>query len=169
MNITGLLHININCSDFSRSRQFYEMLGFELLMPVHPDGSGQVAAAVGMASYTVRGALMKHPGGVVIDLLEWQEPRDEEAPHGKLNHLGLARIAFTTSDIEADIARLRAEGVTFLSGEPAAVPGPRGSTTRFICFLDPDGTALELVDLGTLQIQGSAQPKPQSTIQAEDL
>jgi catechol 2,3-dioxygenase-like lactoylglutathione lyase family enzyme len=28
MNISGLLHININCRDFERSRQFYEMLGF---------------------------------------------------------------------------------------------------------------------------------------------
>jgi len=149
VKITGLLHVNINCSDFARSREFYEMLGFKLLMPVAPEGSGEVAAAVGMTSYTVRGALMKHPGGFVIDLLQWQEPADREPPYERLNHLGLGRIAFTTGDIDADVAQLRARGVEFLSAAPAAVPGPKGSTTRFICFRDPDGTVLELVDMGT--------------------
>lgn len=150
MNITGLLHININCSDFDRSQAFYEMLGFQVLMPVEPRGSGDVAAAVGMTSYTLRGVLMKHPSGTVIDLLEWQEPVDPRPPYEALNHLGLGRIAFVTSDIEADIECLRTQGVEFLSAEPAAVAGPRGSTTRFICFRDPDGTVLELVDMGSM-------------------
>jgi catechol 2,3-dioxygenase-like lactoylglutathione lyase family enzyme len=150
MNITGLLHININCSDFDRSRAFYEMLGFKVLMPVQPEGTGDVAAAVGMASYTLRGALMKHPSGAVIDLLEWREPADHRPPYDCLNHLGLGRIAFVTSNIEADIASLRAEGVEFLSERAAAVAGPRGSTTRFICFRDPDGIVLELVDMGSM-------------------
>ena len=98
MNITALLHININCSDFERSQTFYEMLGFKILMPVPAEGTGDVAAAVGMTSYTVQGALMRHPSGPIIDLLQWQQ----------LN----------------------------------------GTTTRFICFKDPDGTVLELVDMG---------------------
>ena len=150
MNITGLLHININCSDFERSRAFYEMLGFKLLMPVQPEGSGDVAEAVGMTSYKVHGALMKHREGFVIDLLQWQEPGDDQPPYSKLNHLGLGRIAFVSTDIEADIETLRENGVEFLSAKPAAVAGPRGSTTRFICFRDPDGTILELVDMGTM-------------------
>ena len=29
MNISGLVHVNINCSDFERSRAFYEALGYE--------------------------------------------------------------------------------------------------------------------------------------------
>lgn len=149
MNITGLLHININCSDFEHSKAFYKRLGFRVLMPVEPMGSGKVAAAVGMSSYTVKGALMKHPGGLVIDLLEWQKPRDGEPPYQNLNHLGLGRIAFTTSDIQADIATLRQGGVRFLSAAPAEVAGPGGSTVQFICFTDPDGTVLELVDTGS--------------------
>lgn len=150
MNITGLLHVNINCSDLDRSQAFYEMLGFRMLMPVAPEGSGDVAAAVGMTSYTVRGALMKHPSGFVIDLLEWQEPRDQRPPYDALNHLGLGRIAFTTNNVDADIEHLRAQGVEFLSTAPAAVPGHKGNTVRFICFRDPDGTVLELVDMGTI-------------------
>ena len=29
MMIVGLTHVNINCSDYERSKTFYEMLGFE--------------------------------------------------------------------------------------------------------------------------------------------
>ena len=29
----------------------------------------------------------------MIDLLEWQDPADAEPPYGRLNHLGIARLA----------------------------------------------------------------------------
>jgi catechol 2,3-dioxygenase-like lactoylglutathione lyase family enzyme len=149
MNVTGILHVNINCSDFERSRRFYEMLGFRVIMDVEPNGGADVAAAVGMAPYVVRGALMKHRDGSVIDLLEWRDPRDERPPYDGLNHLGIARVALVTTDIEADMAVLTAAGVEFLSSGPASVEGPAGRTTRFICFRDPDGTVLELVEMGS--------------------
>jgi len=34
MNITGMVHVNINCSNFERSRGFYEKLGFQLVWQV---------------------------------------------------------------------------------------------------------------------------------------
>ena len=34
MHITGMVHININCTDFQRSKAFYEMLGFQVYWPV---------------------------------------------------------------------------------------------------------------------------------------
>ncbi len=150
MQVTGVLHVNVNCSDFERSRRFYEFLGFRVLMEVEQQGSAEVAAAVGMEPYVVRGALMALGDGSVIDLLEWQDPRDERPPYDRLNHLGIARLALTTTDIDADIERLRAEGVEFLSETPAEVKDPLGGTTRFICFEDPDGTVLELVEMGAV-------------------
>lgn len=149
MTITGLVHVNINCSDFARSEAFYRLLGFERLMDVAPTTSPEVAAAVGMPSYRVRGALFvlrgaAHP--VIIDLLEWEDPRDDAAPYGHLSHLGIARIALATDDLDADVARLRQHGVRFLS-EPATVTLPgAASSSRFVCFFDPDGTVLELVE-----------------------
>ncbi len=147
MNVTGVLHVNINCTDYERSRRFYEMLGFRVVMHVQPNGSAEVAAAVGMAPYVVRGALMRHRDGSVIDLLEWRNPRDDRPPYDNLNHLGIARVALVTTDIEADINELAAAGVEFLSDVPAEVEGPTGGATRFICFRDPDGTVLELVEM----------------------
>ena len=122
MNLAGLLHVNINCRDFDRSRAFYEKLGFRVLMPINQEEEGALAAAVGMRNYSLRGALMRSRDGTIIDLLEWQHPRNEESPYGALNHLGLARLAFVTKDLDADIAALEEEGVTSKSGTWGALP-----------------------------------------------
>ena len=148
MNISGLLHININCRNFERSKKFYEMLGFKVIMPVPPEGRGAAAAAVGMQRYRVKGALMKHSSRIVIDLLEWEEPHEAGLPYKSMAHPGIARVAFTTSALDDDIATLTQANVEFLSDSPAQVAGPRDSQVRFICFKDPDGTVLELVEMG---------------------
>ena len=148
MAITGLLHVNINCSDFERSRAFYEVLGFEHFLAVAPTSTPEVAAAVGMPPYEVRGALMILRGKgqpVMLDLLEWRDPRDDSPPYPHLYHLGIARIAFATDDLDAEMARLKAHEVEFLS-EPATVAITGAPViSRFVCFRDPDGTILELV------------------------
>ena len=139
MNITGLVHVNINCSDFDRSLRFYELLGFQKVIDVPPKNTPEVAAAVGMPPYTVKGALLilqnsKTP--LMIDLLEWQEPTDNRPPYPNLYHLGIARIALSTNDLDADVAFLKSEGVEFLS-DPATVKIENQPETRFICFKDP--------------------------------
>lgn len=148
MSITGFVHVNVNCSDFDASLAFYERLGFVKVVDVPPRNTAEVAAAVGMPPYTVRGALLALRNGnppLTIDLLEWQEPRDDEPPYAHLYHLGIARIALASDDLDADMARLEAAGVTFLSA-PATVTLPGGLVSRFVCFRDPDGTVLELVE-----------------------
>lgn len=154
MHVTGLFHVNVNCSDYERSRAFYERLGFRVVWEVPETNTPEVAAAVGMPPYRVRGALLALAGvsgpTTLIDLLEWRHPRDESPPYPHLYHLGLARIALTTSDLDADVAELEAAGVALLS-PPARLAGPGGGTTRFVCFRDPDGTVLELVEFARPQ------------------
>ena len=147
MHVTGMVHVNVNCSDYERSLRFYERLGFRVLWEVPEVSSRAGAAAGGMPPYRVRGALLMLGSGpsTLIDLLEWKDPRDDAAPYPHLYHLGLARIALNTSDLDADMAELEAQGVEFLS-KPARLAGPGGSETRFVCFKDPDGTVLELVE-----------------------
>jgi len=161
LNISALVHVNINVSDFDRSRVFYEALGFRLIWMVPPTNSPEVCAAVGMPPYRVKGGLMVHDGAdppFIIDLLEWQTPSDPAPPYPHLYHRGLARIAMATRDMDADLAALAEMGVE-LVGPPArvVVDGvPRGG--RFVCFRDPDGTVLELVETGP----GGFQPPAQS-------
>ena len=149
MHVSGMIHVNINCSNFERSRRFYEALGFRVIWQVPPTNTKEVAAAVGMPPYHVNGALMaldgaEHP--VVIDLLEWQSPRDDAAPYPHLYHLGLARLALATRDMDADLASLAEMGVELVGPPARVVVNGVESGGRFVCFKDPDGTVLELVE-----------------------
>ena len=142
-----MVHVNVNCSNFDRSLRFYELLGFQKLVDVPARNTEEVAAAVGMPPYTVKGALLilkasKSP--LVIDLLEWLDPNDSSPPYEHLYHLGIARIALSTDDLDSDVEFLKSNGVEFLS-EPATVKLKDNPATRFVCFKDPDGTVLELV------------------------
>ena len=148
LHLSGLVHININVSDFDRSRRFYEALGFRLFWMVPPTNTAEVAAAVGMPPYEVKGGLMRLDSAdmpFVIDLLEWRSPSDAEPPYRHLYHLGIARIAIGTKDFDADVAFLEKQGVTWV-GPPAEVKMEGAKGPRFVCFKDPDGTVLELVE-----------------------
>lgn len=149
MNVSGMIHVNINCSNFERSRRFYEALGFRVIWQVPATNTKEVAAAVGMPPYRVNGALMalegsEHP--VVIDLLEWQSPHDDAPPYPHLYHLGLARLALATRDMDADLATLRDMDVELVGPPARVVVNGVESGGRFVCFKDPDGTVLELVE-----------------------
>ena len=153
MNITGMVHININCSDYQRSKTFYEMLGFKEYWPVPETKTEEVAAAVGRPKYQVEGALMALQNAaqpMVIDLLEWKSPRDDSSPYPNLYRPGLARIALASADIDADYAYLVEQGVEVLSA-PVNVHTSEISYARFFCFKDPDGTFLELVQVITAE------------------
>ncbi len=148
-HISGMVHVNINVSNFDRSRTFYEALGFKLVWRVPETNSVEVAAAVGMPPYRVRGGLMALDGAahpVVIDLLEWETPRDPAPPYAHLYHYGLARLALSTTDMNADLATLSEMGVELIGPPARVVIDGQPSGGRFVCFKDPDGTILELVE-----------------------
>ncbi len=148
MAIVGMVHFNVNCSDYDRSRDFYAVLGFREIWRVPERNTPEVAAAVGMPPYRVKGALLALEGvtpAIVIDLLEWKEPRDESPPYPHLYHYGIARVALATNDLDGDMKKLAAAGAVFISA-PAQMPESSGSRARFVCFKDPDGTVLELVE-----------------------
>ncbi|HJL60462.1 MAG TPA: VOC family protein [Pseudomonadales bacterium] len=148
MNIVGMVHVNINCTNYQRSKAFYELLGFREFWQVPETNTKEVAAAVGMPPYRLEGALLileNASNPLVIDLLEWKDPKDSDPPYPHLYHTGLARLAMLTTDLQADYDFLKEAGVEIMS-EPAtvSVDGEHGS--RFFCFKDPDGTFLELVE-----------------------
>ncbi len=149
MNITGMVHININCSDYDNSKAFYEMLGFEEYLQVPEKNTKEVAAAVGMASYRVKGALLRLKNAnppLVLDLLQWKEPSDESSPYQNLYQRGIARLALSSTNIFEDYDFLVESGVEVLS-RPVAVTLGESAISRFFCFKDPDGIFLELVEV----------------------
>ena len=139
--------------DFQRSKAFYEMLGFQADWPMPRTNTAEVDNAVGMPKYEVEGALMALQNAeqpMVIDLLEWKSPRDDSPPCPNLYRPGLARIALSSSDIDADFDFLVANSVEAVS-RPVNVHTSENSYARFFCFKDLDGTFLELVQVITTE------------------
>ena len=125
------------------------MRGRQVYGPVPETNTEEVACAGGMPKYQGEGALMALQNAeqpMVIDLLEWKSPRDDSPPYPNLYRPGLARIALSSSDIDADFAFLVSNGVEVVS-EPVNVHTSETSYARFFCFKDPDGTFLELVQI----------------------
>lgn len=140
--------INVNVSDFERSRAWYQMFGYELDQRLSRTESLEVATAMGFtAAFEIDGALLKHAGdGSALELIEWISPHDSEPPYPlPVNHLGIHRMAFLTSDIEADVAALKAQGVEFISDITPCCSGPE-SWGSIVAFYDPDGTIVELAE-----------------------
>lgn len=146
-HVTDVHHLTINVSDFERSREFYKMLGFTDGNKLPETESMEVAQAMGLDQpYHVRAESMVHAGdGSQIELVEWQQPRDLTPPHPHpANHYGIQRINYATKDLAGDIAKLKAQGVTFLS-EIAPCCDGAASTFGFVLLFDPDGNFFQLM------------------------
>ena len=96
--------------------------------------------------YQIRGELVVFPAdGSAIELVQWIEPFDPSPPYAlPINHFGINRLAYSTSDLQADVDALTAQGIEFVSPIAPCCEGPL-STTGIITFYDPDGTLIELV------------------------
>ncbi len=149
-HIFSLGQVNINTSDFERSSAWYQMLGYKVTKQLASTDSIEVANAMGFdEKYEIDGAMLTSEiDGSLVELIQWITPYNPEPPYGiPANHLGIARIAFETSDIEADVAALKAQGVEFLSEIEPCCQGP-DSSGSIVAFYDPDGAIIELAEMG---------------------
>ena len=149
-----ILTANINCSDLEQSIAFYEMLGFKAGLILELDVDAERAAGLGMPdAYQLRTTQLSPPEinpndkqyGYFIDLIQWTNPYDPKPPYLLVNHLGLSRISLNTTNLDADITTLQAQGVFFFS-DPVTINRPV-ENSRLVCFKDPDGTFIELIEL----------------------
>jgi catechol 2,3-dioxygenase-like lactoylglutathione lyase family enzyme len=147
-HIVGLAQVNVNVSDFERSRAWYQMFGYEVSQKLATTDSLEVARAMGFdEKFVIEGAIVTHEvDRSTLELVQWIKPFDPERAYPiPVNHLGIHRMAYATSDIEADVATLKAQGVEFLSPITPCCSGP-DSSGSIIAFYDPDGTVVELVE-----------------------
>jgi catechol 2,3-dioxygenase-like lactoylglutathione lyase family enzyme len=144
--IERIFHFNINCTNLARTVPFYEMLGFKVILDFGEGmESREMATAFGMNRARIKGVHLRlgdGPEATRIDLLEFQDPRPAGMPYPHLYHTGIARMCLKTNNIWQQYNELRAKGVHFLS-EPQRLPG---TDVTIVCFKDPDGTFLELLE-----------------------
>ena len=83
--------------------------------------------------------------GVNFELLEYVEPGGETRAR-EPNHAGSAHLCFVTDDLDADCGG-SAKGVTMRSAGPVTVVGGPNDGGKGLYVEDPDGNAVELVQL----------------------
>lgn len=148
MNIHSIFHVNLNCRNFEKSLAFYKALGFRVEMDFPEAGHQLVGEGLGVGEHRVKGALLKlgdEPNAARLDLLEWISPRNESPSPLTLSDPGIVRIALSSADFEGDVKKLQSLAVQFIS-KPIYRPTPSGPQPMFVCFRDPDGNVLELVN-----------------------
>ncbi len=145
--VKGIFHINVNVTDFERSLKFYKQLGFKIVRDLGEGGDKHLERGLGFQSPVGRAALLMigdDKYATRLDLIEWKNPPTEGKPYPHLYHTGINRIALWTDDLQEIYDKLKATGVEFIS-EPELMKNPTGSTSSFVCFYDPDGTVIELI------------------------
>ena len=142
--IKDFQHVCITCRDLETSIGFYEKLGLKVVDPINEfddQGLAQVMRLPRGHIKVLHLALPDAASGMFIDLVQWLEPPSAGEPYPELNHVGINRLAFQVSDIDATTATLRQRGMTFLSQEPQSF-GP----IRTIITTDPDGVFIQLLE-----------------------
>ncbi|NCI47348.1 methylmalonyl-CoA epimerase [Sediminibacterium soli] len=123
-------HIGIAVKDFSKAIPFYEKL---LNTPCYKTET--------VSSEQVNTAFFRQ-GESKIELLESTDPDGVIARFIEKRGEGMHHIAFEVADIHAEMARLKAEGLHFLSDLPK-----QGADNKLVCFLHPKDTGGVLVEL----------------------
>ena len=154
--VTRFVHANICVRALERSVPFYEMLGFEVFSD-QIVGPGEAWSGLGIDGRRFRAVFMRIPGkslrdSPVLDLIQFLDPPTTGVPYPTLHHVGIARLCFEVEDIETTTAELAAQGVEFVgpvshfeSGRGGEGDGVADIAARFVCFKDPDGTFLEVM------------------------
>ena len=138
--ITAVHHVSFTVSDMEQSLDFYRgALGFEVLNDRTVEGSFAETVT------TLEGVRMRivHLSGYGqgLELIQYLAAAGQsEAP--RTCDTGSAHLCYVVDDIEAEIARLSALGVRFLSKVMMVEGGPNAGN-RMVYFLDPDGIPME--------------------------
>jgi catechol 2,3-dioxygenase-like lactoylglutathione lyase family enzyme len=142
--MTLVRHIGIVVSDLDRSLAFYrDLLGLEIVRQMDERGPF-LDAILGMNGAKVRTVKLAAPGdSVQIELLAFTEPAPQIGGAPNLTRVGPTHVAFTVDDLDGLHQRLAAAGTRFTT-KPQTSPDGRAKVT--FCH-DPDGTALELVEV----------------------
>jgi hypothetical protein len=104
-----------------------------------------MADAFGLPAADLKGVHIRigdNENATRIDLLEFVDPPPQGQPYPALNNTGVARVCLKTHGIWQVYENLKGKGVQFIS-EPKKLPG---TEVTIVCFKDPDGTFLELLE-----------------------
>jgi catechol 2,3-dioxygenase-like lactoylglutathione lyase family enzyme len=143
----ALHHVGLTVRDLDQALDFYHgVLGLPVRSapsPVFDEPS--LGAAVGVPGAALRQVNLAL-GDTTLELLEYLAPPSPVSAPLPQNALGAQHVAFRVDDIHATVVELEAKGITFL-GDVTVVDDGVLAGWRWVYFTDPDGNALELVEV----------------------
>ena len=148
MTLRAIHHVGLVVTDLDRSIYFYhDLLGLPFANEPTPWFSGpDLSRGVGVADASLRQVSLWVGENSTMELIEYgNRPTTSTAPVPN-NHLGAAHVCFKVDDVRAKKAELEAAGVQFYSDVNVVDEGPLAGW-RWVYFSDPDGLALELVEV----------------------
>ncbi len=130
MQLLGIHHVAIICSDYAVSRQFYvDLLGLQVLAEHFRPERQSMKCDLAL------------PDGGQIELFSFPNaPPRPSYPEAQ----GLRHLAFSVADLDACKANLEAQGIAV-----EAIRVDEYTGQRFTFFADPDGLPLELYELNS--------------------
>lgn len=143
MTFSALDHVGFAVSDLDRSIEWYtEFLQQPPSLRKVWDVE-YVGRIVGYPGCRMDCAFWRLPGGTILELLHYLEPKAGRVDMETYN-AGNAHLCLVTDDLAAEFERLRGF-VEFQDPDPVEIPwGPY--TGGFACYLrDPDGISIELL------------------------
>jgi catechol 2,3-dioxygenase-like lactoylglutathione lyase family enzyme len=143
----GVHHIGITVADLDVAIDFYRgVLGLDIVSEPSPVFDGpELGPAVGVQGAALRQVCLA-ADTAIVELLEYRSPPSPVDTPLAQNALGAQHVAFWVQDIEATKRDLEAKGVTFLSDVNVVDDGVLAGW-RWVYFTDPDGNALELIEV----------------------
>ena len=143
----GLHHVGITVADLDRGIDFYHgVLGLDFLTEPSPVfDAPSLGPAVGVPGAALRQVCLAL-GDTILELLEYLKPSSPVPSPLPQNALGAQHVAFLVDDIDAKKAELESKGVQFLSDVNVVDEGVLAGW-RWVYFSDPEGNALELVEV----------------------
>jgi glyoxylase I family protein len=148
MTLQAVHHVGLVVRDLDRSIYFYhDVLGLSFANEPTPWFSGpQLEKGVGVDGATLRQVSLWVGENSTLELIEYgNRPESSVAPVPN-NYMGAAHVCFKVADVRAKKAELEAAGVQFYTDVNVVDDGPLAGW-RWVYFSDPDGLALELVEV----------------------
>ena len=142
-HLKALLHYNINVRDFEASKRFYKLLGFANFIDLNINVSNpDEAQGLDLPPYSLKTTPMRGKDGFIIDLIKFNTPYDDEAPHSDYNSIGFSSLHLKSSNLKKDRKYLERNGVP-----STVIAGTEDAPTK-IQFADPDGTTVLMSQVG---------------------
>lgn len=130
------------------ARTLYRLGPFDSAdLPSDADGRDWSQAHVNVRGAKFMIAMLEFPGGMMLELFEYERPTDRRSQPPSNHESGGHHIAFKVEDIVIATRCLEERGLTLMAGPIVLNDGPAAGT-RVQYFLSPWGLQLEIIEYG---------------------